>query len=77
MISSYITTLRETLEYIEVTNGTGILLSLDQEKPFDRVDRSFLMDHLKRFGFGPSFRRWISTNMRIILNDWLTAPIPL
>ena len=40
------------------------------------------MDLLKRFGFGPSFCRWISTlysgaNMRIILNDRLTAPIPL
>ena len=81
-ISSNITTLRDTLEYIDVTNETGILLSLDQEKAFDRVDRGFLMDLLIRFGFGSSFCRWISTlysgaNMRIILNDRLTAPIPL
>lgn len=81
-ISSNIATLRDTLEYIEITNETGILLSLDQEKAFDRVDRVFLMDLLKRFGFGPDFCKWISTlyfgaNMQIILNGWLTASIPL
>lgn len=81
-ISSNIATLRDTLEYIEITNETGILLSLDQEKAFDRVDRVFLMDLLKRFGFDPDFCKWISTlyfgaNMQIILNGWLTAPIPL
>ena len=81
-ISSNIVSLRDTLDYIEQTNETGILLSLDQEKAFDRVDRTFLMDLLKRFGFGPDFCKWISTfysgaNMQIILNGWLTAPIPL
>lgn len=54
-ISSNIATLRDTLEYIEMTNETGILLSLDQEKASDRVDRVFLMDLLKCFGFSPDF----------------------
>ena len=81
-ISSNIATLRDTLDYIEVTNETGILLNLDQEKAFDRVDRAFLTVLLKRFGFGPDFCKWISTfyfgaNMHIILNGWLTASIPL
>ena len=34
-ISSNIVMLRDTLDYIELTNDTGILLSLDQEKAFD------------------------------------------
>ena len=81
-ISNNIATLSDTLEYIEITNETGILLSLDQEKAFDRVDCVFLMDLLKHYGFGPSFCKWISTlyfdaNMQIILNDRLMAPIPL
>ena len=81
-ISSNLILLRDTLDYIEQTNETGVLVSLDQEKAFDRVNRSFLMDLLKLFGFGPDFCHWIETfyfgaNMRIILNGWLTEPIIL
>lgn len=81
-ISSNIITLRDTLDYIEQTDETGILISLDQEKAFDRVNRDFLMDLLKHFGFGPDFCRWVRTfyfgaNMQIILNGWLTRQIPL
>lgn len=81
-ISNNLILLRDTFEYIAQTDETGILISLDQEKAFDRVNRTFLMDLLGRFGFGPDFRKWISTfylgaNMRIILNGWLSKPIML
>ncbi len=79
-ISSNITLLRDMLEYVERTNETGILISLDQEKAFDRVDRTFLMNLLQRFG--SSFCNWISTlyngaNMQIIVNRWLSNRIDL
>lgn len=54
-ISSNLVMLREMLDYIEHTDELGILISFDQEKAFDRVDRSFLMNLLQHFGFGPSF----------------------
>lgn len=81
-ISNNVIMLRDVLDKIEQTDETGILVSLDQEKAFDRVNRDFLMDLLKRFGFGPDFCRWIATfyhgaKMRIILNDWLSKPILL
>ena len=81
-ISSNLHALRDILDYIDRTNETGILLSLDQEKAFDRVNRNFLLKLLERFGFGPSFTRWISTlyngaNMQIIVNGFLTDPVPL
>lgn len=81
-ISSNLTLLRDTLNYIERTNETGILVSLDQEKAFDRGYRSFLMNLLRRLGFGPSFCKWISTlyfeaNMQIIVNGWLSDKIEL
>ncbi len=81
-IASNIVTLRDTLDYIDHTDESGILISLDQEKAFDRVDRDFLMALLGRFGFGPDFCRWIKTfyynaHMQIILNGWLTNCIPL
>ena len=47
------------------TNETGILVTLDQEKAFDRVDHDFLMRVLLKFGFGPSFRGWVSLFTRM------------
>ena len=44
-----------SLTLIEHTNKPGILVSLDQEKAFDRVNRSFSLNLLKLFGFGPWF----------------------
>ena len=81
-ISSNLALLRDTLDFIERTGETGILVSLDQEKAFDRVNRFFLMNLLEHFGFGPSFCNWIFTlyngaYMRILVNDFLSDPVPL
>ena len=35
--------IRDTLDMINKTDETGILVSLDQMKAFDRVDHDFLM----------------------------------
>ncbi len=72
--------LRDIFYYIELTDEPAILVSLDQEKAFDRVDRTFLMDLLCDLGFGPVFCKWIQTfyfgaHMRIILNGYLTEKI--
>lgn len=74
--------LREILDYVNITDETGVLLNLDQEKAFDRVDRNFLLNTLKRFGFGPVFQWWISTlycnaKMKVLVNGFLTDDIPL
>ena len=71
---------RDLLDMIDKTDECRILVTLDQEKAFDRVDHAFLMGVLTRFGFGPSFRRWVSifySNVfsRIICNGRLTDPI--
>ena len=58
-ISANLHTLRDILDYLDRTGETGILVSLDQEKAFDRVNRSFLQSLLTRFGFGSSFCNWI------------------
>ena len=46
-ISSNLVILRDMLDYIDRTNEPGIIISLDQEKAFDRVDCTFLMNLLK------------------------------
>ena len=81
-ISSNLVILRDKLDYIDRTDEPGILISLDQEKAFNRVDRSFLMNLLQHFGFGPSFCRWILTlyhgaNMQVMVNGWLSRKIDL
>ena len=81
-ILSNLVLLRDTLAFIERTEEAGILLSLNQEKAFDRVDRTFLSNLLQHFGFGPWFRSCISTLyngafMQVLVNDFLSNPIIL
>ena len=45
-ITSNLHILRDVLDYIDRTNETGILISLDQEKAFDHVNRTFLLNLL-------------------------------
>lgn len=71
---------RDLLDMIDKTDETGILVTLDQEKAFDRVDHKFLMRTLSKFGFGPTFCQWVSlfyNNVfsRIIVNGNLSDPI--
>ena len=73
---------RDVLDHVNTTKETGIFVSLDREKAFDCVDHTFLCRTLERFGFGPSFLRWISTlyhgvSMKITVNGFLTEQILL
>ena len=79
---SNLTLLLDTLSYLSRTNETGILVSLDQEKAFDGVDRSFLLKLLDHLGFGPGFCQWIATLytgvvIRIIVNGYLSDRVNL
>ena len=67
-------------DLIRYTNQLGIkayIVTVDQEKAFDRVDRQFLFRVLQRMNFGPTFRRWIRTMYTdsetcILVNGYLT-----
>ena len=58
-IGENVALLRDVVSYISENNLPAAILSLDQEKAFDRVEWSFLFDCLSVMGFGPSFIAWI------------------
>ena len=43
------------------SSGQAIVIGVDQEKAFDRVDRNYLFQVLEAMNFGPSFIQWIKT----------------
>ena len=51
--------LRDVVDYVSQAGVSCAILSLDQEKAFDRVDWSFMRATLSSIGFGPSFIGWI------------------
>ena len=51
--------LRDVVDYVSQVGVSCAILSLDQEKAFDRVDWSFMRATLSSVGFGPSFIGWI------------------
>ena len=67
--------LRNLVEFTSETKTPATILSLDQEKAFDRVDWVFLFHTLSRFAFGPSFISWVRllyTDVRstVLLNGY-------
>ena len=79
-IFSNLQLIRDTLDMIDKTDEPGILVTLDQEKAFDRVDHEFLMRTLAKFGFGPSFCHWVKifyadVFSRLICNGNLSMPV--
>ena len=74
--------LRDTIDYVQHKHLSAAIISLDQEKAFDRVNHEFLHRVLTRFNFGPHFRRWVNVvynniTSNVINNGWLSSPFRL
>ena len=51
--------IRDLIEYCSVKNLPLAIISLDQEKAFDRVNWNFLDRVLQKMNFRPEFRQWV------------------
>ena len=69
----------DTIDYVQHKHLSAAIISLDQEKAFDRVNHEFLH---RVFNFGPYFGRWVNVvynniTSHVINNGWLSSPFRL
>lgn len=58
-ISNNIANVRDVIDLVEQDNLEGYIVKIDQEKAFDRVSHVYLLEVLRKFGFGDRFVKWI------------------
>lgn len=51
--------IRDILWYMKDNKENGLLISVDLEKAFDRVEHTYLFNVLKEFGFGENMMKWM------------------
>ena len=69
---------RDVIRYTNQKKLKSYIISVDQEKAFDTVDREFLFEILEKMNFGPNFIKWIKTLYRdseacVLLNGYLSC----
>jgi len=74
--------LRDTIDFVRLKQLPAVVISLDQEKAFDRVNHTFLQRVLEKLNFAPDFRWWVRViytdiTSLVINNGWLSSPFSL
>src|ERR1700742_4196250 len=65
--------------YADIAEENGILVALDQEKAYDRIDHEYLQKTLKHMGFPPRFYnsvKYLYTGAKtsVMINGELSSP---
>ena len=74
--------IRDIISLANLRGDSSCIVSIDQQKAFDRVSHEWLFKVLKENNFGPNFIRWISilnngATSKILLNKVLTSEYQL
>lgn len=64
--------LLNTIQYFQHYSKSGVVISLDAEKAFDRIEWSYLFHTLNTFGLGTTFINWVKLLYRNPLSAVLT-----
>ena len=72
----------EEIAYHEDTGLPGVILFLDFEKAFDRLDRDWIEQCMAAVGFAAGSRRWVhllhsGTTAKVAFNGWHTSAFPV
>ncbi|BDA49663.1 LINE-1 retrotransposable element ORF2 protein [Coccomyxa sp. Obi] len=67
----------EEISYLQDTQQPGVIVFLDFEKAFDRLDRAWIEQCMAAVGFGAGAQRWVrilhtGTTARVAFNGWHT-----
>ncbi len=78
----HIRLLQDIVSYSNSADIGAAIISLDQEKAFDRVERSFMLKVLRRMNFGPSFCSWVQLlytdiSSSLLVNGYTGAPFSI
>lgn len=81
-INDTVNTIRDVIEWVKGKEQGGIILNLDFNKAFDRVEHEYLFRTLEEFGFGCRIVEWIKllyrdAKSRVKVNGILTDPFNL
>ncbi len=69
-VSLKLALVRDIISWAEQRQLPLAILSLDQEKAFDRVSHTFLEATLRRMGFDPVFRAWVRLLYRKVFSRY-------
>ena len=77
-IGENVALLRDVVDFASSSNVPVAIISLDQEKAFDRVDWRFIRATLSKMSFGSSFIRWVDlfytgVQSAVIVNGYLSG----
>jgi len=81
-IAYTIFTIRDVVDSLNKDGEGGIVLCMDLNKAFDRVEHSFVEQTMRKFGFGERILGWINllynnANSCVKVNGALSDPFPL
>ena len=67
---------QDIIQYTEITQSPGVLVSVDFRKAFDSIEWKFILKDLRKYNFGPGLINWINIIYSILVVVYTTMGKP-